>query len=68
MRASKVRVSVMDDGAGFVMTDTRHGGYGFTNMHARAKRIGGTLRIQSKLGQGTQVIAEFPLEPILIPV
>jgi len=68
MRGSKVRVSVIDDGEGFVMANTRHGGYGFTNMHARAKKIGGTLRIQSKRGHGTQVIAEFPLEPILIPV
>jgi signal transduction histidine kinase len=68
MRGTRVRVSVSDDGIGFVTTNIRHQGYGLANMTARARKIGGTLRVQSKPGRGTHIIAEFSLEPILTPV
>lgn len=67
-RGTRVRVSVSDDGSGFVTTDNAHRGFGLANMAARARKIGGTLRVRSKLGRGTQIIAEFPLEPVLTPV
>ena len=67
-RRKKVRVSVSDDGTGFVPADLRHRGYGLANMTARARKIGGALRVQSRLGKGTHVIAEFSLDPILAPV
>jgi signal transduction histidine kinase len=67
-RGSRVRVSISDDGIGFAAADGRHQGYGLANMAARAKKIGGTLRVQSRVGRGTHVIAEFSLEPLLAPV
>lgn len=67
-RGTRVRVSISDDGTGFVTADLAHRGFGLGNMAARARKIGGTLRVQSKLGRGTHIIAEFSLEPILTPV
>lgn len=67
-RGDRIRVQVSDDGRGFAMGDGRPQGYGLANMTARAKKIGGTLRIQSEEGRGTDIIAEFLLEPILTPV
>lgn len=67
-RGDRIRVQIRDDGQGFAMGDGRPQGYGLANMTARAKKIGGTLRIQSEEGRGTEIIAEFLLEPILTPV
>jgi signal transduction histidine kinase len=67
MRDAKIRVSVHDDGIGFSSAGQPRG-YGLANMEARAKRLGGALRVQSKKGAGTQVIAEFSLEPLLTSI
>ena len=68
MREAKIRVSIHDDGIGFSTAVGRPRGYGLANMEARAKRLGGALRVQSKTGAGTQIIAEFSLEPLLTSV
>jgi signal transduction histidine kinase len=52
---------VQDNGAGFKAAARREGGHGLGNMHARAERIGGTLRIASEPGEGTRVIATLPI-------
>lgn len=67
-RGERIRVQISDDGKGFAIGDSRTPGYGLANMAARARKIGGTLRIQSEEGQGTEIIAEFSLEPMLAPV
>jgi two-component system NarL family sensor kinase len=67
-RGDRIRLQISDDGRGFATGDGRPQGYGLANMTARAKKIGGTLRIQSEEGRGTDIIAEFLLEPILTPV
>lgn len=68
MREARIRVSIHDDGIGFPAVVGQPRGYGLANMEARAKRLGGTLRVQSKTGEGTQVIAEFSLEPLLTSI
>lgn len=68
MRGARIRASILDDGIGFSTADGRPRGYGLANMEARAKRLGGTLTVQSRTGEGTQVIAEFSLEPLLVSV
>lgn len=68
MRGTKVRVSVSDDGIGFVADGGRPQGYGLANMEARARKLGGTFRIHSKLGRGTRIIADLALEPVLTSV
>jgi signal transduction histidine kinase len=68
LRDAKIRVSVHDDGVGFSAAVGLPRGYGLANMEARAKRLGGALRVQSKTGEGTHVIAEFSLEPLLTSI
>lgn len=67
MRDTNIRVSIHDNGIGFASAGQPRG-YGLANMEARAKRLGGALRIQSKTGAGTHVIAEFSLEPELTSI
>lgn len=53
---------VSDDGAGFDV----HGagmGAGFTNMLDRLGALGGTLHVDSALGQGTRVTGTLPAGP-----
>ncbi|MGC4095758.1 MAG: sensor histidine kinase [Nitrospira sp.] len=68
MRDARIRVSISDDGIGFSTAVGLSGGYGLANMEARAKRLGGALRVQSKPGEGTHVVAEFSLEPLLTSI
>ena len=68
MRDTRVRISIQDDGIGFAQEPGPSRGYGLTNMEARAKKLGGTLRVQSKIGKGTQIMAEFSLEPLLTSI
>lgn len=65
---NRVRISICDDGKGFVETGAHPKGYGLMNMEARAKKLGGSLLLRSKPGQGTRITAEFLLEPMLAPV
>ena len=68
MKDTRVRVSIQDNGIGFAPVPGPARGYGLTNMETRAKKLGGTLRIQSKTGKGTQITAEFSLEPLLTSI
>jgi signal transduction histidine kinase len=55
-----LRVSVQDNGRGFD-PKAKSKGIGLINMKARAESFGGTLQIQSALGQGCRLTATFPL-------
>jgi signal transduction histidine kinase len=52
---------VQDDGVGFDIARVRRG-QGLGNLDARARRLGGSLRITSRPGRGTRLRAAFPLE------
>ena len=61
---SSVRVMVEDDGRGFQVPDrvvdlVATGKLGLIGMHERARLLGGTLTVESKLGKGTTVIADL---------
>lgn len=63
---NKVKVNVTDNGQGFHVPDkiedlARQGKLGLAGMYERAQLIGGTLKISSKEGKGTDVIIELPL-------
>ena len=55
----KLRVQITDDGKGFDPQRVR--GVGLIGMEERVKRLGGTLKIDSRAGQGTTVAAELPV-------
>jgi signal transduction histidine kinase len=59
--ADGARLRVADDGRGFdVEAGEPEGHYGLTMMRERAQVSGGTFKIDSAIGQGTTVIADFP--------
>jgi len=65
--AGKIRMIITDNGKGFEVpvriSDLGDiGKLGLIGMQERAQLLGGTLRIQSELGNGTTVIVEIPLE------
>ena len=55
----KILIRVSDDGRGFDPQRVR--GLGILGMEERVRRLGGTFTIDSKLGTGTTLRAEFPL-------
>lgn len=54
-----VKIVVLDNGIGF---DQKKGkrGIGLKNINSRLEKLNGTYHIQSKIGQGTQVIVTIP--------
>lgn len=59
----EVCVLVQDNGTGFDATRRRAGGHGLGNMHARAERVGATVRVTSQPGEGTRVVLTLPATP-----
>lgn len=57
----EVCLLVQDNGRGFDAQQRRDGGHGLGNMRTRAERLGATFRIASAPGEGTRVIANFPI-------
>ncbi|SPL98631.1 unnamed protein product [[Actinomadura] parvosata subsp. kistnae] len=54
-----VRLLVRDDGEGFAHDGTESG-YGLAGMRARDAEIDGTLRVDSRPGEGTAVEVRVP--------
>lgn len=52
---------VQDNGAGFDPARRNGAGHGLANMEARAARLGATLRIESRPGEGTRLVLTFPV-------
>ena len=57
-----LQVRVMDDGVGFDPRSVRKGPgrHGIVSMRERAELVGARLRVESGLGQGTQVVVDLP--------
>lgn len=62
---SRVRLRICDNGSGFKITHGRARGLGFAQMENLARKIGGHLSVQSKVGRGTCITADVYLEPVL---
>ncbi|RME48553.1 MAG: GAF domain-containing protein [Chloroflexi bacterium] len=57
-------VTVEDDGRGFDLNHPRRDAwpcFGLQTMRERAEAVGGSLRVESRPGEGTRVIARIPL-------
>ena len=59
-----LEISVRDDGCGFDTTAPTDG-WGLESMKERALEIGGKLKVESKVGVGTQVILRIPLASLM---
>jgi signal transduction histidine kinase len=55
-----VTLSVRDDGGGFDVAERAGQGFGLTGMHERVAALGGSLSIDSRAGEGTEVSATLP--------
>ena len=64
---SELCLLVQDNGAGFDAATSRPGGHGLGNMQARAARLGATLRLTSRPGDGARVLATLPILPPSVP-
>jgi len=65
-KSNRVRMTLSDNGKGFELPNQTEGlastgKLGIIGMHERSRLLGGSLKIQSELGKGTQIIAEVPL-------
>lgn len=58
----RATLTVSDDGTG-ILQPAAPGHFGLTGMHERARRIGGTLRVESHAQTGTTVEVDVPLHP-----
>jgi signal transduction histidine kinase len=61
-----VVLSISDNGRGMERASladlsTAGTGIGISGMHARVDQLGGTLRLKSRAGQGTRILAQLPL-------
>lgn len=56
-----VTLQIKDDGNGFVVADRAGKGYGLTGMHERVEALKGSLSIDSRIGEGTEVSVTLPL-------
>ena len=66
--AGRLALSVRDDGVGFDPEAARRRGdagarLGLVGMEERVALVGGTLELRSAPGQGTVLLATFPLQP-----
>lgn len=58
--------AVRDDGAGFDLASTPAGS-GLTNMADRIEALGGSFRITSRPGEGTQIDGSMPMQQTVSP-
>jgi signal transduction histidine kinase len=59
----RFRLAVTDNGGGFdeqMLREGKPGHYGVGGMRERAERIGGTLTIVSRIGEGSEVVLTVP--------
>lgn len=56
----EIALLVQDNGQGFSPANQSGDGHGLGNMHARARQIGASLRIDSRPGDGTRVVMTLP--------
>ncbi|HEU4449024.1 MAG TPA: GAF domain-containing sensor histidine kinase [Gaiellaceae bacterium] len=61
-RNGKVAAVIEDDGLGFEPADARGEGIGLVGMRERLALLDGTLKIESRPGAGTTLVAEVPVE------
>jgi signal transduction histidine kinase len=55
----RLRLTVQDDGTGFLISDKSRSGMGIRIMRYRAKVIGATLDLQSQVNHGTRITCVF---------
>jgi signal transduction histidine kinase len=60
MEKDELRIRIRDDGSG--IPAARELGFGLRNMQDRTRLLGGVMRLDSRLGKGTDVLLQIPIE------
>jgi signal transduction histidine kinase len=55
----QVSMDIIDNGHGFDINRVAPGSFGLGNMNERASHIGASLKIESKVGEGTEIIVNW---------
>lgn len=55
-------ISIKDNGTGFDMALTKQNSFGIVGMKERIDLLGGTMDIQSEIGQGTRIMFIIPIK------
>ena len=66
-----LNLSIRDDGRGFYASDrstSRRGHFGIPVMEERARKLGGTLRLQTSVGAGTEVTVRVSFNAMQLPI
>jgi ligand-binding sensor domain-containing protein/signal transduction histidine kinase len=66
-----LNLSIRDDGSGFYASDrstSRRGHFGIPVMEERARKLGGTFRLQTSVGAGTEVTVRVSFNAMQQPV
>jgi signal transduction histidine kinase len=69
--SDSLSMSICDDGIGFYASDTPvsgRGHFGIPVMEERARKLGGTLHVQTSLGGGTEVTVKISFNAMNLPV
>ena len=59
--ADRVVLNVVDDGVGFVASERTKGGLGLRSIHERVRFMRGTVSVDSRPGEGTNVLVRIPI-------
>jgi signal transduction histidine kinase len=60
----RILLEVRDNGCGFDPSNRKRQSFGLLGIHERALKLGGTVTVDSKPGQGTRIRVQFPTEPL----
>ena len=69
--ADALSLSIHDNGRGFQSTGhsaSRHGHFGIPVMEERTRKLGGTFRLQTMVGSGTEVSVRVPFNAMQLPI
>ncbi len=60
----QVAMDIIDNGHGFDVNQVAPGSFGLGNMQERANHIGASLKIESKVGEGTEITVDWHDNPV----
>jgi signal transduction histidine kinase len=55
----RITLQITDNGQGFDISQAAPGSFGLNNMKERAGQIGASLKIESKINQGTEITVDW---------
>ena len=59
--AERVELNVVDDGVGFVASERTKSGLGLRSIHERVRFMRGSVSVDSRPGEGTNVLVRIPI-------